>query len=138
MRRVLTPAEVEGLVGPCNTSLCRSERDADGEWHVYRLQPDGSEREMRLSWDWEDIPFDQMELSDASGEKFERLVEALSLVNLRTVREFLMAYETNDERLGRLVYAGDARLMNVKPKQVRAFVEHLQRRRAEWERRKQS
>ena len=102
------------------------------------MMPDGTRREILPAPEWDDTPFDERELPDASGDDYERLAEALHQAGFRSVRAFLKAYQRHDGRLDPLVYPGDARLMRVMPEQIENFVEHLGRRRAEWERRNQS
>ena len=130
MRHPLTPDESEDRsTYPCLASTTRTEGD-----HVYRTLPDGSEVEILPAPEWDDTPFDDRELPDASGDYFERLAEALHQANFHTVRAFLRAYQRHDGRLDRLVYPGDANLMRVMPERIAEFVEHLEERRAEWER----
>ena len=95
--------------------------------------PDGTWVEILPAPEWDDTPFDDRELPDASGDDYERLAEALHQASFRTVRAFLRAYQRHDGRLDRLVYPGDANLMRVMPERIAEFVEHLERRRVECE-----
>lgn len=96
--------------------------------------PSGERVEIRPAPEWDDEPFEDLELPNASGDDFEQLAEALRMAGFRSVRAFLKAYNRRDRRLLTLVYPGDAQLMTVQQKRITEFVEHLQRRRAEWER----
>ena len=96
--------------------------------------PNGTRVEIRPAPEWGDEPFEDLELPNASGDDFEQLAEALRMKGFRSVRSFLKAYNRRDRRLLTLVYPGDAQLMTVQQKRITEFVEHLVRRRGEWER----
>ena len=100
--------------------------------------PDGSRVEILPAPEWDETPFEDLELPNASGDDFEQLAEAVRMSGFRSVRAFLNAYQRRDRRLLTMVYPGDAQLMRVQWDRLPEFVEHLERRRAEWERWRES
>ena len=136
MARAMMPAEFEDRpISRCVAATTKTVREADGRKHVYRQLPDGSWLDIRPAPEWDGTPFDELELPNASGnDDFEQIAESVRMAGFRSVREFLVAYRAHAERLTRLVYPGDAHLMTVQQKRIAEFVEHLDRRRDEWER----
>jgi len=139
MRRALTPDEAEERpMCRCGVSLVRTIRGDDGRMHVWRQMPDGSEHEVCPSCEWTDESFESLTLPDAAGGRFEGLAEGLWRAGLRTVADLVDAWQVDDPRLrdGATQLPGlkDSRPMFATRHQIRLFLGHLQRRRAEWER----
>ena len=137
MRRALTPDETEDRPkSRCVASIVSTRRGPDGQQHVYRRQPDGSEREVTAPSEWSETPFDDQSLPEATGDRmFTALADGLWCEGIQTVREFLEAVANRDERLDHLTLPGEdgSRPMHASRQRIADFVRHLERRRAEWE-----
>ena len=140
MRHPLTPDEAEDRpTCPCLASTVRTEGD-----HVYRTLPNGSEIEILPAPEWDETPFDELQLPNAAGttvgQGVEQIAEALWRAGIHTVRELREAWADNDWRL----FDGATQLPNQPGSnpmfatrvRIESLMRHLERRRAEWEGRK--
>ena len=132
MTRALTPDEIEEREF-CDIRPYTTHHNSLGVWR------DHADRStlVQLPDEWEGVEsFFELELPAAAGDRFERLAEGLFRAEIRTVRDFLAAWESADPRLNdgvtRLPGKRGNRPMHATRHQIVLFRTHLGRRWGEW------
>jgi hypothetical protein len=138
MTRALTPEEIQERED-CEVRPRLTHRNSIGIWRDHGdrstlVQPPGE-------WDGVDS-FLELSLPAAAGNRFESLAEGLYRAEIRTVRDFYNAWDSDDARLNdgvtRLPGLRGSRPMYATHHQIVLFSGYLGRRCAEWEQSKES
>ena len=133
MTRALTPDEMEDRE-VCEVRSRITHRNSLGIWR------DHGDRStlVQLPGEWEGVEsFAELSLPAAAGNQFDTLAEGLFRAEIRTVRDFYNAWDSDDPRLNdgvtRLPGLRGSRPMYATRHQILLFRTHLGRRWAEWE-----